>query len=51
LHFGCYYKSKKGPLLVGYSDSDLAGDIDMHKSTSGILFFLGDNTITSQSQK
>jgi len=29
----------------------MAGDIDTHKSTSGILFFLGDNTITWQSQK
>jgi hypothetical protein len=51
LHFGCCYKRKKNPQLVGYSDSDMAGDIDTRKSTSGILFFLGDNTITWQSQK
>jgi len=51
LHFGCHYKRKKDPQLVGYSDSDLAGDIDTRKSTSGTLFFLGDNTITWQSQK
>ena len=51
LHFGCHYKRKKDPQLVGYSDSDMAGDIDTRKSTSGILFFLGDNTITWQSQK
>jgi hypothetical protein len=31
--------------LEGYSDSDLAGDIDTRKSTSGILFFLGSNDI------
>jgi hypothetical protein len=51
LHFGCHYKREKDPQLVGYTDSDLAGDIDTRKSTSGILFFLGDNTITWQSQK
>lgn len=51
LHFGCHYKRKKDPQLVGYTGSDLAGDIDTRKSTSGILFFLGDNTITWQSQK
>jgi hypothetical protein len=27
--------------LVGYSDSDYAGDISTSKSTSGILFFFG----------
>jgi hypothetical protein len=27
--------------LVGYSDSDHAGDIDISKSTSRILFFFG----------
>ena len=32
--------------LVGYCDTDLAGDIDMRKSTSGILFFLGDCLIS-----
>jgi hypothetical protein len=51
LHFGCHYKKKRNPQLVGYTDSDLAGDIDTCKSTSGILFFLGDNIITWQSQK
>jgi hypothetical protein len=51
LHFGCYYQRKKGALLEGYSDSDLAGDVDTRKSTSGILFFLGSSIITWQSQK
>jgi hypothetical protein len=37
--------------LTGYSDSDMAGDIDGRKSTSGVLFFLGDCPITWQSQK
>jgi hypothetical protein len=37
--------------LTGYSDSDMAGDIDGRKSTSGVLFFLGDCPITWLSQK
>ncbi|XP_066392467.1 secreted RxLR effector protein 161-like [Miscanthus floridulus] len=51
LHFGCHYKRKKEAQLTGYSDSDLAGDIDTRKSTTGVLFFLGSNVITWQSQK
>ena len=50
LHYGCFYK-KKDAQLVGYSDNDLARDIDTRKSTTGVLFFLGDNAITWQSQK
>ncbi|EEC81933.1 hypothetical protein OsI_25798 [Oryza sativa Indica Group] len=49
--YGCHYKRKKDASLVGYSDSDLAGDVDTRKSTSGVFFFLGDNLITWQSQK
>jgi hypothetical protein len=37
--------------LVGYSDSDMAGDVDDRKSTSGILYFLGGSPIAWQSQK
>ena len=37
--------------LVGYSDSDLAGDVDTCRSTTGVLFFLGGNLIIWQSQK
>ena len=51
LHYGCLYKKKEHAELTGYSDSDLAGDIDTRKSTSGVLFFLGSNIITWQSQK
>ena len=51
LHYGCHYKQKKGAQLVGFSDSDLAGDVDTRKSTTGVLFFLGNNIITWQSQK
>jgi hypothetical protein len=37
--------------LVGYSDSDNAGDIDTSKSTSGILFFFGKSLVSWQSVK
>lgn len=51
-NYGCQYQRKKDAVcLVGYIDSDLAGDVDSRKSTTGVLFFLGDNLITWQSQK
>jgi hypothetical protein len=37
--------------LVGYSDSDHAGDIDTSKSTNGILFFFGKCLVSWQSVK
>jgi hypothetical protein len=53
LSYGCQYqrKKKEEARLLGYSDSDQAGDIDTRKSTTGVLFFLGNNPITWQSQK
>jgi hypothetical protein len=36
---------------VGYCDSDLASDIDMRKSTTGALFFLGKSLVSCQSLK
>jgi hypothetical protein len=38
-------------VLTGYSDSDLAGDRDDSKSTSGLMFFLGSSPVSWQSQK
>jgi hypothetical protein len=40
-----------GMKLNGYSDADLAGDLDERKSTSGVMFFLGNNPVTWQSAK
>src|SRR5688572_26034548 len=52
LDHGLYYpRCPGGAHLVGYSDSDHAGDIDTSKSTSGILFFLGKCLISWQSIK
>ncbi|KAJ8748677.1 hypothetical protein K2173_008122 [Erythroxylum novogranatense] len=52
LSFGCRYSSdKESYKLMGYADSDLAGDVDDRKSTTGVIFFLGENPITWSSQK
>jgi hypothetical protein len=32
--------------LVGYCDSDFTDDIDMRKSTTGALFFLGKSLVS-----
>lgn len=51
--YGVHYKrgGDDGTNLIGYSDVDLAGDIAHHKSTSDVIFFLGNNPITWQSAK
>jgi len=52
LDYGLHYK--RAPSMarfVGYCDSDLAGDIDTSKSTSGTTFFLGDCLVSWQSIK
>ena len=46
-----YPRSPDAEHFIGYSDSDLAGDIDTSKSTSGTLFFLGKCLISWQSVK
>lgn len=53
LNFGCCYeRGEAGKLgLVGFSDSDHAGDIDDRKSTTGMVFLLGKSPIAWMSQK
>ena len=52
VNYGCHYRRKQGEYaLLGYSDSDHGADVDGRKSTSGVMFFLGGNIITWQSQK
>ena len=52
LGYGCCYQAGHGEVkLVGYTDSDHAGDIGDWKSTSGNVFFLGNNLVTWSSQK
>jgi len=53
IEFGCKYgrSTELKPTLLGYSDSDFAGDIDGRKSTTGVIFFLGRCPISWQSTK
>jgi hypothetical protein len=47
-----YPKYTKGDnRLIGYSDSDLGGDVDERKSSAGVMFFLGGMVISWSSQK
>jgi hypothetical protein len=46
-----YPRKEEGDQLLGYSDSDLARDLDSRKSTSRVLFFLGRSPISWQSTK
>ncbi|XP_039855101.1 secreted RxLR effector protein 161-like [Panicum virgatum] len=51
--YGLIFPRRSGGALelVGFSDSDMAGDVDGRRSTTGILFFLGACPISWQSQK
>lgn len=52
LEFGLVYSQKGGNnILSGYSDSNLAGDLDDRKSTGGMVFYLNESVITWVSQK
>ena len=46
--YGCRYTSGavSNLRLLGYSDSDHAGDLEKRKSTSGVVFFLNGNVVT-----
>eukprot|EP00253_Pinus_taeda_P033245 PITA_33245 len=46
IQFGIHYNAKETPLLVGFTDSDWAGDPDDRKSTAGYVFTLGSGPIT-----
>jgi len=53
VNYGCTYR-KQGTTesnLTGFSDSDLTGDVDDRKSTSGSVFMLGSSLVTWASQK
>jgi hypothetical protein len=53
LDYGCKYVSGKnaGLKLLGYTDSDHGGDFVHRRSTTGMMFFLGPNLVTWNSQK
>ena len=39
------------PMVLGYSNSDYAGDVEDRKSTTGVVYFLGKSMVTWSSQK
>jgi hypothetical protein len=50
--YGCMYtRGELQPMLLGYSDSDFAGDVEDRRSTSGAVYFLGKSLVTWSSQK
>ncbi|GJS50649.1 retrovirus-related pol polyprotein from transposon TNT 1-94 [Tanacetum coccineum] len=51
IDYGMFHSTNEGFKLVGYSDSDWAGNKDYKRSTSGFLFFLGNNAFTWSSKK
>lgn len=53
LDLGCCYECKDSERLslIGYSDSDHAGDVDDRRSTTGVMYFLGGCPVSWISQK
>jgi hypothetical protein len=52
LDYGLWYEQCPDVAhLIGYYDSDLTGDIDTSKSTSNMLFFIGNCPASWQSLK
>ncbi|MCI15964.1 copia-type polyprotein [Trifolium medium] len=51
MDLGIWYKRNESMKLVGWSDSDYAGDLDDRKSTSGYVFMLGSSSISWSSKK
>ncbi|KAG6470837.1 hypothetical protein ZIOFF_071917 [Zingiber officinale] len=52
IHFGLtYIKGPQEISIFGYSDSDLAGDLDGRKSTSGMTFYFNESLVSWNSQK
>ena len=49
--FGLFYKKGEKSDLIGFVDSDYAGDQDDRKSTSGYVFVLGTGAISWSSRK
>ncbi|XP_074376598.1 secreted RxLR effector protein 161-like [Apium graveolens] len=46
-----YWRGTENYILSGYSDSDLAGNIEDRRSTGGMAFYLNESLITWVSQK
>ena len=51
INFGLFYGYSNSFAIVGYNDSDWAGDMDGIKSTTGFVFYIEDITFTWSSKK
>ncbi|XP_045795843.1 secreted RxLR effector protein 161-like [Trifolium pratense] len=51
MELGIWYRRNEKLTLVGWSDSDYAGDLDDRKSTSGNVYMLGSSAISWSSKK
>ncbi|XP_056165613.1 secreted RxLR effector protein 161-like [Syzygium oleosum] len=49
--FGLFYKKGEKSELIGFTNSDYAGDMDDRKSTSGYVFMLGSGAVSWCSKK
>ena len=45
------YDGNVGPEIIGYADSDYAGDLATRKSTSGYVFLIADGAVSWKSKK
>ena len=46
----CLYFGDAKPVLAGYTDADMAGDVDSRKSTSGYLITFAGGAVSWQSK-
>ncbi|CAM8934013.1 unnamed protein product [Rhodiola kirilowii] len=49
--YGIMYSHTEEFCLIGYIDSDWAGDVETQKSTSGYAFYLRDGVVSWSSKK
>lgn len=51
MEYGIWYKKEERAELVGYTDSDYAGDVEDSKSTSGYVFMMSGGAVAWSSRK
>lgn len=51
MEYGIWYKKEGEAGLVGFTDSDYAGDVDDSKSTSGYVFLMSGGAVVWSPRK
>ena len=51
LRYGLVFSVNQDNTLIGYSDSDWAGDVDTRRSTSGYTYYIGNSLVSWSSKK